>query len=257
MNHEVIIVGAGHNGLVAAFYLAKAGLKPLVVERRDVVGGVATTEEFHPGFRVSTLMHAAGPVSGRVLSDMRLEQFGLRWIRPEPRVIALSQPGGTQSVKGQALLLYGGTGQTAVSIAEFSQRDATRYADFQASLARIAAALAGILADRPPALDETRVRDLIALLPTLRSVRKLPKEDLYRLLRWAAMPIADLASEWFESEPLRAAVAHRALFGTRLGPMAPGTSLLLLLRAAAEAAGASQPGGDGATAIAPSATIAG
>jgi phytoene dehydrogenase-like protein len=256
MTHDVIIIGAGHNGLIAAFYLAKAGLKPLVLERRDVVGGVATTEEFHPGFRVSMLMHTAGPISASVLHDMQLERFGLRWIMPEPRVIALAEPARTQTAKAQALLLYGGTGQSSVSIAEFSQRDATRYADFQASLARIAAVLAGILSDPPPALDDTSFGDLVALFPTLRSVRKLPKEDLYRLLRWAAMPIADLASEWFESEPLRATLAARALFGTRLGPMAPGSSLLLLLRAAAEIAGTPRTSADG-TALPAGATIAG
>src|SRR5437764_11206848 len=113
MNHDVVIIGAGHNGLIAAFYLAKAGLKPLVLERRDLVGGVATTEEFHPGFRVSTLMHTAGPISASVLHDMQLERFGLRWIMPEPRVIALAEPARTQTAKAQALLLYGGTGQSS------------------------------------------------------------------------------------------------------------------------------------------------
>jgi phytoene dehydrogenase-like protein len=257
MNPNVIIIGAGHNGLIAAFYLAKAGLKPIVFERREVVGGVAVTDEFHPGFRVSSLLHMAGPISGVVLRDMQLERFGLRWIMPEPRVIALAEPAATQSVKGQALLLYGGTGQSAASIAEFSQRDATRYADFQASFARIAAALARVLSESPPALDDTKLIDLVALLPTLRGVKKLPKEDLYRLLRWAAMPVADLASEWFESEPLRATVAARALFGTRLGPMAPGTSLLLLLRAAAEASGAVRESVNGSPAAPATASIAG
>lgn len=234
MNHDVIIVGAGHNGLIAAFYLAKAGLKPLVLERRERVGGVATTDEFHSGFRVSTLIHSAGPISAAVLRDMQLERFGLRWITPEPRLMVLTEPQRAPTVKPQVLTLYGSAARTAAAIMQISSRDATRYSDFQASLARIANVLAGVLSEPPPALDNAGLTDLIALLPTMRGVRKLPKDDLYRLLRWAAMPIADLASEWFETEPLRAALAARALFGTRLGPMAPGTSLLLLLRAAAE-----------------------
>lgn len=240
MNHDLIIIGAGHSGLIAAFYLAKAGLKPLVLERREQVGGVALTEEFHPGFRVSSLLHTAGPISAAVLRDMQLERFGLRWITPEPRVIAFAQSQKVQSVKPQALLLYGSAAQSAASIAPFSERDATRYGEFQASLARIAAVLAPVLSEAPPPLHDTRIGDLFDLLPTLRSVRKLPKDDLYRLLRWAAMPVADLASEWFESEPLRAIIAQRALFGTRLGPMAPGTTLLLLLRAAAEHSGGTE-----------------
>lgn len=236
MDQNVVIIGAGHNGLVAAFYLARAGLKPLVLERREHVGGVSVTEEFHPGFRVSSLLHTAGPISANVLRDMQLEQYGLRWISPEPRLIALARPEKVQSIR-QALLLYGSASASATSIADFSKRDAERYGEFQSSLARIAAALAGVLEEPPPDLDAVKLGDLLALLPTARSVKKLPKDDLYRLLRWAAMPIADLATEWFESEPLRAAIAQRALFGTRLGPMAPGTTLLFLLRAAAETAG--------------------
>ena len=256
MNHDLIIIGAGHNGLIAAFYLAQAGLKPLVLERREQVGGVAITEEFHPGFRVSTLIHTAGPISATVLRDMQLERFGLRWVTPEPRVIALAEPQRAPTVKPQALTLYGSAARTGAAIMQISARDAAHYGEFQASLARIAGVLAGVLSEPPPALDGAGLTELIALLPTMRGVRKMPKEDLYRLLRWAAMPIADLASEWFEAEPLRAAVAARALFGTRLGPMAPGTSLLLLLRAAAEAAGrlgATQP----TSAAENSATIAG
>src|ERR1700746_3551036 len=96
---DVIIVGGGHNGLVAAFYLAKAGYKPIVLERRSQVGGAAITEEFHPGFRSSVLAHSTGPIRPDIVRDLELEQNGLRLITPEVAVTTLS-------TEGPALTLY-------------------------------------------------------------------------------------------------------------------------------------------------------
>src|SRR5437764_13586012 len=96
---DIVIIGGGHNGLVAAFYLARAGFKPLVLERRTQVGGAAITEEFHPGFRSSVLAHSAGPLRADVVRDLHLERHGLKLIVPELAVTALS-PG------GKALTLY-------------------------------------------------------------------------------------------------------------------------------------------------------
>jgi phytoene dehydrogenase-like protein len=98
-SRDIVIIGGGHNGLVTAFYLAKAGYKPLVLERRNQVGGAAITEEFHPGFRASVLAHSAGPLRPEVLRDMQLEKYGLKLIRPTVDVTALSPD-------GQALVLY-------------------------------------------------------------------------------------------------------------------------------------------------------
>ncbi len=90
---DIVIIGGGHNGLVTAFYLAKAGFKPLVLERRGQVGGAAITDEFHPGFRCSTLAHSAGPIRRDIVRDMQLEKHGLRFITPETCVTALSPDG--------------------------------------------------------------------------------------------------------------------------------------------------------------------
>src|SRR5258708_38059138 len=89
-NLDALVLGGGHNGLVTAFYLAKAGLKPLVIERRPQVGGAAITDEFHPGFRVSTLAHSAGPLRPDVVRDMQLEKHGLKFITPEVSVTSLA-----------------------------------------------------------------------------------------------------------------------------------------------------------------------
>ncbi|HTW30299.1 MAG TPA: FAD-dependent oxidoreductase, partial [Candidatus Sulfotelmatobacter sp.] len=92
-SRDVVIIGGGHNGLVTAFYLAKAGFKPLVLERSAQVGGAAVTDEFHPGFRCSTLAHTAGPLLPNVVRDMQLAKHGLRLITPEVAVTALSPDG--------------------------------------------------------------------------------------------------------------------------------------------------------------------
>ena len=114
---DVVIIGGGHNGLVTAFYLAKAGFKPLVLERNAQVGGAAVTDEFHPGFRCSILAHAVGPIRPDIVRDMQLEKHGLRLITPEVCVTALSPD-------GRALSLYQDAGKSSQEIAAFSQKDA-------------------------------------------------------------------------------------------------------------------------------------
>jgi phytoene dehydrogenase-like protein len=228
--HDVLIIGAGHNGLVTAFYLAKAGLKPLVLERRSVTGGAAITDEFHPGFKCSTLAHAAGPLAPAIIRDMQLVHHGLEMIRPEVRVFAPSPDG----PGGGALLLYDDAARSAESIAKFSKKDAEKFAEFQQTLARIAAVLSRVMADTPPSIDEPSAGDLWRLLLTGKALRGLGQKDMYRLLRWGPMAVADLVGEWFGTELLRATIAARGIFGAFLGPRSAGSSALLLMRAAAD-----------------------
>jgi len=224
---RTIIIGAGHNGLVTAFYLANAGLNPLVLERRAQVGGAAVTEEFHPGFRVSTLAHAAGPIRPDIVRDMQLEKHGVKFITPEVAVTSLSPD-------GRALTLYRDLERSVESIAAFSKRDASRYHVFAAALKKLSAVIAKLLASTPPEIENPGAQDLLNLLQIGRSVRGLGKKDTYNLLRWAPMPVADLVAEFFETELLRATIAARGIFGTALGPWSAGSSLVLLLRAAAD-----------------------
>ncbi len=224
---DIVIIGGGHNGLVAAFYLARAGRKPLVLERRPVAGGAALTEEFHPGFRCSTLAHSGGPLRADVWRDMQLDRLDLAMMQPDPRVFA-------PSPDGHALLFYADAQRTADGVARFSKKDAGKYVEFARVLCRMAAALGGTLSITPPAIDHPSADDLWNLLKTGREVRGLGKRDMFRLLRWAPMPVADLVGEWFEGELLRAVIAARGIFGTALGPMSAGSSAVLLLRAAAE-----------------------
>ena len=222
-----MIIGGGHNGLITAFYLAKAGYKPLVLERRAQPGGAAITEEFHPGFRCSILAHSAGPLRPDIVRDMQLQKHGLKMIMPEVEVTSVSPD-------GRALTLHKLAEKSSQEIAKFSQKDATKYPLFQASLAKMARVISKALTLAPPNIDNPSSRDLWGMLNTGRAVRKLGRRDMYRLLRWGPMAVADLAAEYFETELLRATIAARGIFGTFLGPWSAGSSLVLLIRAAAD-----------------------
>jgi phytoene dehydrogenase-like protein len=237
-SRDVVIIGGGHNGLVTAFYLARAGFKPLVLERREQVGGAAVTEEFHPGFRCSTLAHSAGPLLPEVMRDMQLERHGLKLITPEAGVTALSPD-------GRALVLYNDTQRAAQEIAKFSQKDAAKYPEFQQSLQKIGRVMGEALKLPPPNIDDPSRSDLWAMLQTGRGLHKLGKKDMYRVLRWGPMAVADLVAEFLETELLRAVVAARGIFGTAMGPWSAGSSLVLLIRAA----GDSHPAGSASFAV--------
>lgn len=224
---DVVIIGGGHNGLVTAFYLAKAGYKPLVLERRAQVGGAAITEEFHPGFRGPVLSHSAGPIRADIARDMQLEKHGLKMIAQDVAVTALSPD-------GRALTLYHDAAKSAQEIAKFSQKDAAKYPEFQASLAKIGKVVAKALALTPPNIDSPSSTDAWGLLKTGRHIRNLGKKDLYRLLRWGPAAVADVVAEYFETELLRATIAARGIFGTFLGPWSAGSALVMLLRAAGD-----------------------
>jgi phytoene dehydrogenase-like protein len=224
---DVLIIGGGHNGLITAFYLAKAGFKPLVLERRPQVGGAAITDELHPGFRCSTLAHTAGPIRPDIVRDMQLEKHGLRLITPDTCVTALSPD-------GRALSLYQDENKSTQQIAAFSQKDAAKYLEFEKSLGKISKVIAEALATTPPDIDHPSGGDLWSMLKTGRALRNLGKRDMYRVLRWGPMAVADLVAEYFETELLRAVIAARGIFGTFLGPWSAGSSLQLLIRAAGD-----------------------
>ncbi len=226
-SRDVVIIGAGHNGLVTAFYLAKAGFKPLLLERRDVVGGAAITGEFHPGFKCSTLAHTAGPLRPDVVSDMQVERHGLKMIQPGSRVFA-------PLPDGRGLTLYDDVAKSAQEIAKFSTKDAEKYKDFQQSLGRLGEVISHVMTMTPPEIDHPSSGDLWSMLKTGKGIRDLGKKDMYRLLRWGPMAVADLVAEFFETELLRATIAARGIFGAFLGPWSAGSGLLLLLRAASD-----------------------
>ena len=224
-SYDIIIIGGGHNGLVTACYLAKAGLKALVLERREIVGGAAVTGEIHPSFRCSTLAHSAAPFFPRIVKDLQLDRHGLEFITPPVKVVALA-------TGSQPLCIYNDAAQTVRELEKFSTKDAHSYPEFERSFARIGKMLAPLLTMTPPALEHPSPGELWNLGKLGRSFRGLGKKDAYRLLRWGPMAVADLAAEWFETETLRALVAARGIFGAFAGPWSAGTSTGLLWQAA-------------------------
>jgi phytoene dehydrogenase-like protein len=235
---DIIIVGGGHNALAAAFYLARAGRKPLVLERRPIVGGCAITEDFAPGFKAPTLAHAFGPLRPSIVRDMRLERRGAQFVRPDPRLIALSRD-------GRALALGSDPNRTVESIGAFSTKDAARYPEFCETLARLGSFLNALLESTPPSIDAPSAQDMWGWLKTGRRFRGLGKKDAFALLRWGPMAVADFVHEWFETELLQAAIGARGIFGTAMGAWSAGTTAVLLLAAASDPL----PGGSSVTAI--------
>jgi len=223
--YDVIIIGAGHNGLVTAYYLAKAGLKPLVLERREVVGGACVTEEFHSGFHCSTLATSAGPLLPQVANDLKLDHHGVEFIKPATQVCALNS-------NAAPIFIHTDAKETARELAPISAKDAVAYPELVATFGRIGRALRPLLSMTPPNVDGPTKSELWNLGKLGWAIRGLGKKDEYRLLRYGPMAVADLAAEWFENETMRAVVAARGIFGEFAGPWSAGTCAPVLLQAA-------------------------
>jgi phytoene dehydrogenase-like protein len=227
---DVVIVGAGHNGLIAAALLAKAGRSVLVLERRDAVGGMALTREFEPGFRAPTLTHAIGPLAPevtRALKRLRFDRGGLQFITPDPALTSLGDNGRVISFHRDPVF-------TAESInrLEPNSKDAARWREFKDTTQRLAAVFRDLNRHPAPDIDGPTRGDLWRLLNTGRRARALGKKNLSRLIRYVPMAIADLVAEWFGNDLVRATIASRAIFGHFAGPWSAGTGGLLLQRMA-------------------------
>jgi len=227
IGQRVVLIGGGHNALVTAFYLAKGGFKPLILERREFAGGGAITEEFHPGFRASTLAHTVGPLRSDIAADMQLEKYECHIMHPNPRLFA-------PTPDGQALLFHNGHAKTAGGITRFSAKDAAKYTEFAETLEKLFPVLNQLLSTTPPSIDSPSPEDLWNLLKAGRGIRSLGKKGMFDLVRWGPMAVADFVAEFFDTELLRAVIASRGIFGTALGPWSAGSTAVLLLRAAAD-----------------------
>ena len=227
---DVIVIGAGHNGLISAALLAKAGRSVLVVERRDAVGGMAITREFEPGFHAPTLTHAIGPLAPevtRAMKRLRLDRGGLQFITPDPALTSLGRD-------SQLISFHRDPVFTAESINRLDPhgRDAARWREFLDTMQKLAAIFRDLNRHPAPDVDEPTRGDLWRLLNTGRRARKLGKKNLSRLIRYVPMAVADLVGEWFDDDLVRATIASRALFGHFAGPWSAGTGGLLLQRMA-------------------------
>jgi phytoene dehydrogenase-like protein len=241
---DIVIIGGGVNGLVAATLLAKAGRKPLVLERAARVGGCAITSEIVPGFTGPTLSHWAA-LDASLVRNLGLEQHGLQVATGE----AL---GCVPSTNARALTIWRDRNRAQQDLAAASAADADRYPKFVASVSAVNAVLRRLTAAPAPAIDAPGAGDLLELLKTGRQFRALNRKDAYSLLRWLPMPVADFAEEWFEQAAMRVAVAAAGVMGSHLGPKSAGSTAIFLLLSARHdaplAAGWMARGGIGAVA---------
>ncbi len=216
---DVIIIGAGHNGLVCACYLAKAGLKVKVLERRGVVGGAAVTEEFHPRFRNSVAAYTVSLLQAKVIRDLRLAEHGLRIVeRPLSNFLPLDNG---------YLKVGGGIEATQKEFAKFSARDAKRLPGYYRAIEKIADVLRGSVLETPPNAGGG-LPSLLRLLRSGRRVRKLDIESQRDLLGLFTRSAAEWLEDWFESDAVKAAFGFDAVVGNFASPFHPGTAYVLL-----------------------------
>ena len=214
------VIGAGHNGLVCAFYLARAGFAVTVIERRGVVGGAAVTEEFHPGFRNSVASYTVSLLAPKVIADMRLHDLGLQILeRPISNFLPLDD--------ARYLKMGGGLARTQAEVAKFSKRDAEQLPAYQGMLERVADVLRDMALQTPPDLA-TLTGTLVPALRQVRQFAKLNIEQRRDLLALFVKSARDMLDGWFESAPLKAALGFDSVVGHYASPDTPGSAYVLL-----------------------------
>jgi phytoene dehydrogenase-like protein len=220
-HYDAIVIGGGHNGLVTAAYLGAAGLRTVVLERRETLGGAVGTSELAPSARVPTLAHTVGRLRPSVVRDLDLKRHGLSLVGPEVRAFA---PGRD----GDAVVLWGDAARTAEGLRARSAADAAHYGPFD-RLVRSLAGFLGELAGRtPPDIGSPGLDDALAGLQLGRTFRGLGRDDGRTITRVLPMAIADFVAESFVSDAVQAAIAWRGVLYTAMGPWSAGTTAVLL-----------------------------
>ena len=228
--YDAVIVGGGHNALVTAAYLAKAGRRVLVLERRNRVGGAAETAELG-GVRVPRLADTVGRLRPSVVKDLDLRSHGLRLVAPDVRVFA-PQP------DGRAITLWADQPRTVGGLRGWSAADADAYPEFDRLVRSLGRFLADLAAETPPDVKSPGIGDALMGLKLGRTFRGLGKHDSHTILRVLPMPVADFVAEAFETDALRAAIAWRGVRHSFLGPRSAGSTAILLADAAGNDGGA-------------------
>ena len=243
--YDAIIIGGGHNGLVNAAYLARAGKKVVVLERRHLVGGATVTEEIFPGFKFSVFSYVVSLLRPEIVRDLNLPMHGLTILPLESTLTPLPN--------GDYLYRDGDHFRTLRDIARHSPHDAAAYDDYARWMYHMAKAVKYMLGIIPPDPTTLNPKDLGGLAGLGKHLLGLGAEQIYMLGKLMTMSAADFLEEWFESDPLKATMSASGIIGTYLGPRSPGTAYVLLHHYMGEIDGAFrawgfQKGGTGAIA---------
>jgi len=220
-HYDAVIIGAGHNGLVTAAYLAKAGMQVLVLEARKVLGGAAATQEVFPGFKFNTGAEDAGLFRAEIIEQLNLPAFGLEFIEPPAAA--------TYLFSGQNLTIWPhDLAKTQAEIRKFSAKDADHYPEFLKLIEKFSAALKRINFQSPPDVFDLSLGDALTWGPIALAIRQMGGDDMMEFLRVLPMSAKEFLDEHFESEPLKALLGTAAVSGTFQGPYSAGTAFIFL-----------------------------
>jgi phytoene dehydrogenase-like protein len=218
--YDSIIIGGGHNGLVAAAYLARSGRKVLVLERRELLGGCAVTEEIWPGYRVSTAAYLTSLLQERIVQELELARYGYQVDAKDPAFFSAFPD-------GRHFFMWQDRAKTLAEIAKFSRHDADVYPAYEDQLERLSQVVEGLLLTTPPAFP-LRASDLVDYLRLAGKMRKLGPRDLVALVKIFTQSAAEFLDEWFQSEEVKVTLATDGVIGANGGPRSPGTAYILL-----------------------------
>ncbi|WP_455372524.1 phytoene desaturase family protein [Limibacillus halophilus] len=219
-SYDVIVVGAGHNGLTAAAYLARAGLSVMVLERREVIGGAAVSEEKYEGFLYSSCSYVCSLLRAEIMRDLDLPRFGLKII-PYNNSTVLNE-------EGDYIGFYADHDKTRESIRRHSIRDAEAYEEFSRDIYRQCRMIRPLLLETPPDPTSFKPRDIQGLMKLGKAFAQLGEDGIYQAMQFWTSSCGDFLDRYFESPLLKAALAGNAIIGTALGPYSPGSAYVLL-----------------------------
>ena len=220
-SYDVAVIGGGHNGLATAALLAGRGLRVVVLERREQVGGACVTEEIFPGFRVSTAAYLVSLMQQRVVDELELERFGYRVDPKDPAFFSLFPDGRT-------LTMWQDPSRTVAEIGRFSEADADAYPLYGEHVDRLARVIEPLLFVTPPRVPPGSVGDFVEWIRLAGRFRKLDVAALNGLTKIMTQSAHEFLAEWFESDAIRATLATDGVIGANGGPMSPGTAYVLL-----------------------------